>query len=1157
MWWVWSATFPIVWTTDRGDLRPSDDKRGGDRLDQNLDYIIGSMDQNTAAFNEAQHLTRLGTWEFDLANQVVTWSEELYRIYEADPKSPVPRPDLTIQQIHPDDHDRFQQEVLEAAIALQPFDTDLRIITQTGKVRHIQAKGQPICNQQGEVVRLAGIVSDITERKQAELALQESEERFQEIANTISQMFFVRTVNPDCYTYISPAYEKIWGRSRQDLQNNPSDWLEAIHPDDRDQVTASLAEQWQGQSIRREYRIVRPDGDVRWVSAIVSVIYDEAGQPLRFIGLADDISDRKQVELALQASEARLQLITDSIPGCIAYIDAAQRYQFVNRTYAEWFGCRKEDILGRRVEDVIGVQAYRQVRHHIEQALTGTTVTYEADLPYQGGQGRYISAVLVPDRDHEGQVRGYYALITDISDRKRAEAALQASEARFQTLVTNIPGMIYRYLPHVGTPGHFTYASSGANELLEVSPEHIVQDAGSIWSLVHPEDLPSLHASVDQAVQSGTPWYWEGRLVTPSGQLKWIQGKSRPYQAPEGLVWDGLLIDISDRKQVEELLQQSEARYLSILQDQTELIKRFRADGTLTFVNDALCRYYGLAREVILNRHYENRIYPEDQPIVDRCLASLSPDHPVGVVEHRVLVNGQARWMQWTNRAIYDNQGQLVELQSVGRDIHDRKQAEIALEQAREAAEAANQAKSIFIANISHELRSPLNAILGFARLLQRNSKLSSQEVNYAAIIEQSGEHLLSVINQVLDLARVESNTMVLETSTVDMWGLLADLKSLFILRTTEKGILLSMERSPAVPQWVNTDEMKLRQVLINLIDNAIKFTKAGQITVSIDGFSDPSFHLCIHVIDTGCGIAPADQATLFDAFSQGEAGRKSRMGTGLGLTISHEFVRLMGGSLTLESEVGRGSCFCLTIPVQSASPAPEPEAIASRTIIGLEPGQPRYRILVVDDNPINRILLLQYLSVLDLEMQEASHGEEAVQIWQAWQPHAIFMDVRMPVLDGYGATRRIRALEQEQAISDRTIIIGISATGIDDHQHLTQASGCNAFLPKPFTEASLFGLLQQHLSLRYRYSEEQPSLDDHHPWMPDHLIASLCRLDPAILLDLDYALMLGDVVSIRQVVDAIKPDHADLAQALGRMVEQFEYEMLLNCVQCARTRMS
>lgn len=1114
------------------------------------------MDKNTSAFNESQRIARLGSWDFDLAAQVVTWSEELYRIYEADPQSPVPRPDLTIQHIHPDDRDRFQQEVFEAAIALQPFDTDLRIITQTGKVRYIQAKGQPICNQQGEVVRLAGIVADITDRKLVELALQESEERFQEIANTIPQMFFVRALNPDRYTYISPAYEKIWGRSRQALQDNPDDWLEAVHPDDRKQVTTSLNEQWQGQPTHREYRIVRPDGAIRWISAVVSLIRDQAGQPLRVIGLADDITDRKQTELALQASEARLQLITDSIPGCIAYTDASQRYQFVNHTYEAWFGCRKEEILGRTVEEVIGTEAYRQVRHHIEQVLTGTTVTYEADMSYQGGQGRYISGVLVPDIDGEHHVRGYYALITDISDRKLAEAALRESEARFQTLVANTPGMIYRYLPQASTPGQFTYASSGASELFEVSPEQIIQDANTIWSLVHPEDLPSLNASVAQAVQHRAPWYWEGRLVTPSGRLKWIQGKSRPYHAPEGLVWDGLLSDISDRKQAELALQASEAHYLSILQDQTELIKRFRADGTLTFVNDALCRYYGLSREDVLNRHYKNRIYPDDQPIVDRCLASLSPDHPVGVVEHRVLVNGQARWMQWTNRAIYDHQGQIVELQAVGRDIHDRKQAEIALEQAREAAEAANQAKSIFIANISHELRSPLNAILGFARLLQRNLNLSSEEATYAAIIEQSGDHLLSVINQVLDLARVESNTMVLETSTVDMWELLADLQSLFILRTAEKGLLLSMERSPAVPQWVDTDEMKLRQILINLIDNAIKFTETGQITVSVDSSSDPSFHLHIHVMDTGCGIAPTDQETLFDAFSQGEAGRKSRMGTGLGLTISHEFVRLMGGSLTVESQVGRGSCFCLTIPVQSALPAAKPRAIASRTIIGLEPGQSRYRILVVDDNPINRILLLQYLRCLDLEMQEASHGEAAVQIWQAWQPHVIFMDLRMPGLDGYGATRRIRTLEQEQAESDRTIIIGISATGIDDHQHLTQASGCDAFLPKPFTEASLFDLLQQHLSLRYRYSE-QPSLDDHHPWTPDQLIASLCRLDPAVLIELDYALMLGDVVSIRQVVDAIKPDHADLAQALGRMVEQFDYEMLLSCVQYARTRMS
>jgi PAS domain S-box-containing protein len=329
--------------------------------------------------------------------------------------------------------------------------------------------------------------------------------------------------------------------------------------------------------------------------------------------------------------------------------------------------------------------------------------------------------------------------------------------------------------------------------------------------------------------------------------------------------------EIRDRKKTEEALQQSEARYLGILEDQTELIARYLPDGTITFVNEGYCRFFELTREQLIGHHYEPVVFEEDREYVIRLVNSISKENPVVTIENRVIVSSQVRWTQWVNRGIFDDSGCIVEFQAVGRDISDRKKAEAELERAKEAAIAANLAKSTFLANMSHELRTPLNAILGFSQLMNQDTNLLDEQKENLNIIERSGEHLLSLINQVLDLSKVEAGRMTLSENNLDLNHLLADIEAMFALKANDKTLQLRFECAADVPKNIYADEVKLRQVLINLIGNAVKFTSSGSVSLEVKNKqvkapseagttkttnNQQSTTITFEVKDTGVGIA-------------------------------------------------------------------------------------------------------------------------------------------------------------------------------------------------------------------------------------------------------------------------------------------------------------
>ncbi|MGB3691686.1 MAG: ATP-binding protein [Spirulinaceae cyanobacterium] len=484
------------------------------------------------------------------------------------------------------------------------------------------------------------------------------------------------------------------------------------------------------------------------------------------------------------------------------------------------------------------------------------------------------------------------------------------------------------------------------------------------------------------------------------------------------------------------------------------------------------------------------------------------------------------------------------------------------LEIKAQEADTANQAKSEFLANMSHELRTPLNAILGFAQLLDRDTSLSSQQKKFLATINRSGEHLLDLINDVLQMSKIEAGRTVLTPDVFDLHSLLQTLHTMFQVRAAAKGLTLNFHLDPDLPQYILTDEGKLRQVLINLLSNAIKFTPAGSVTLKAKGkqWQKPpaypltslppqpqNFRLSFSLEDTGIGIAPEELNQLFRPFVQTASGVKSPGGTGLGLTISRKFIQLMGGDIQVQSTLGKGSSFHFTIKVTLAQPTVNTELAPERRVLKIAPHQPTYRLLVADDKEENRNLLVQLLQTVGFQTRIATNGSEAIAQWQTWKPDLIWMDMRMPIVDGYEATKKIKL--QATSSGQKAKIIALTAAVFAEQQEKIFKAGCDDIVCKPFREQIIFEKIAQHIGVKYIYEgESQGSLKEAKPTTLNY--ENLKVMPQKWQERLHQAAVEVDGEAITQLIKQIPSHRESLATGLAQLNRSYDFDGIIELLE-------
>lgn len=495
-------------------------------------------------------------------------------------------------------------------------------------------------------------------------------------------------------------------------------------------------------------------------------------------------------------------------------------------------------------------------------------------------------------------------------------------------------------------------------------------------------------------------------------------------------------------------------------------------------------------------------------------------------------------------------------------EIAERKQTEIVLQKAKEAAEVANRAKSEFLSKMSHELRTPLNAILGFTQVLTRDNSLNWEQQEHLEVINRSGEHLLNLINDVLDMTKIESGRTSFNETSFDLYSLLDSLEEMLQLKAKSKGLQLIFKRLSDVPQYVQTDQGKLRQVLINLLGNALKFTQEGsvilrvsllepeQINHQIEDSSTTSsiefMKIQLEVEDTGFGIAPGEMHSLFEAFVQTESGRKCQEGTGLGLSISQQFIELMGGKITVNSILNQGTTFKVEIPIKLAATVDIEAQQPQQKVIGLEPGQPLYRILVVEDRWENSQLLIKLLTPLGFEVRAAENGLQGVALWKSWEPDLIWMDMGMPVMDGYEATKQIKSQLKGQA----TVIIALTASALEEERSIILSAGCDDFMRKPFQVSVLFEKLAQHLGVRYIYEPISFNLPLLKANSEELTTDSLTMMSEQWQQELYQAALSAHAKLIFQLIRQIPEQNQALASALTDLVNNFQFAQIIDLIQ-------
>jgi PAS domain S-box-containing protein len=1043
---------------------------------------------------------------------------------------------LTFPQItHPDDlNGNLEQRERLMRGEVQSYQLEKRYLTKRGEAVWILINVALVRDRSDRPLYFVTQIQDIRDRKWMEQAIQDREQRLRRITDTIPSVVYAYHLLPNgehFFSFASPETEHLHEVSAQAMCDDPNTIFDLIVPDDRDHLNASIAhsaatlEPWQC-----EYRIRTASGRLKWIQGTAK----PARQPdhsIIWYGVLTEVTTLKETEAALQESESRHRMMLDAIPDLMIFMDGDGVYlgKFRSRHSRDLIPrAQDHQSMGKNILDLLPPEiAHRQLEAVKAAIATQTVQVFEQELWFEG-QHIYEEVRIIPYH-----INTALLIIRNINDRKEAELALQRSEAKMRALINALPDLLIR-MHRDGT--HLEIHSPTTFNTVVPLAEAIGRN---IRDLLPPEMAEQRLALCERALATGEIQRYEFPIQV-QGQEAWEEARIVPLNADEVLI---VVRDLTQRYQVEAALRHSEATTRALLQAIPDILIQLDRDGNRLnfFARDNFPVYN--PNNITIGGNIRDTLPPEIVQKRLACIAAALDTGTVQIDEYTLIIDGDLRYQEARFVPILENQVLVIV-----RDVSDRKRFELELQQAKDAAEAASIAKSRFLANMSHELRTPLNAILGFAQVMERDLTLSPHHQDNLQIILRSGDHLLSLINNILDLSKIEAGHLTANPVPFDLIDLVKAVYDLLHHAAIAKGLQLDLNLDPHIPRYVYSDSVKLRQILINLISNAIKFTAHGSVRLQVIPCTTAvrPDDLSFLIEDTGVGIHPHEQSKIFEAFEQTTAGQNVPNGTGLGLTISMRFVELLGGRLMLCSEPGQGSTFCVTLPMPATDAILPTEQAEMRRVQGIATDGSPPRLLVVDADDLCRRFLVELLSSIGFQLQAATTAPDALAQWQTHRPDLIMIDLDVP--DALTTMQQIRDQEAANPTGQPMPMIALTAHAFEHDRETAIAAGCDAFLPKPCTEADLLTTLAAHLNILYTYESPapKPSPDP----LPTLHPSDFEGLPLAWVQNLNEMAMLCYDVQVHQLIAELSPDHEPLRQMLSHHANNFDMEPIINVTQ-------
>jgi PAS domain S-box-containing protein len=932
----------------------------------------------------------------------------------------------------------------------QPLETLEELHFPDGR-KVFQLMRTPIRDAGGGIAGVQGVYFEVTQLKRVEDELREKEARFRQLAESIREVFWLTDWRDHKLIYVSPAYQDIWGRSPEALHANPNDWLESIYVEDRERVERAFFEVAERGGYDAEYRIVRPDGGVRWIHDRGFPIRDAQGQVYRIAGLAEDVTARRQTEDALRSAEAKYHSIYENVVEGIFQTTPDGQYLSANPMLARIYGYETPEDLMAAVKDIkhqLYVKEGRREEFARLMQQQEVISEFESEIYRKDGSVIWISENARAVRDRNGRLLYYEGTVQDITARKRAEQAVRDSEALYHSLVESLPLNIFRK----DLQERFSFANKRFCDTLGRTLEDIV---GKTDFDFFPEEFARKYQQDDRRVmQTREPFETVEDYRAPDGEKRCVQVTKSPlYDAAGNVIGvQGMFLDVTEKRKTEEALAHERDLLRALLDHVPDRIYFKDKQSRFLRASGALAERLGLKDPEEVTGKTDFDFHPEAKAREffedeQRIIATGVP--LINKIERQTGVDGGEIWASVTKVPIYNAAGEITGIIGISRDITALKRIEDELAQRRDEALALAKEKSQFLATMSHEIRTPMNGILGIVDLL-RGTKLTVRQRDWVETIRNSADALVEIINDILDFSKLEAGKLAVESEDFDLSGLVESLLDLLAERAQAKDLELISFIPPDVPLAGRGDPGKIRQVLTNLLGNAIKFTEQGEIalTVAKEEETDHEVHLKFLVRDTGIGVSREAQSRIFQPFTQADGSTTRKYGgTGLGLAISRQLVELMGGHIGVESEPGQGSTFWFTVKLEKL-----PAAAAARPY-DFSP----VRALVVDENAALRQALQKQLAGLDIQSGAVANGREALELLRQEAagdaPFTLLLtDYNMPGMDGLALARAVK----EDPVLNTVRIILLSTSSERQEAEALKEAGVSASLVKPVKRSRL-----------------------------------------------------------------------------------------------------